>query len=106
MPRLAAGALGQESRGRPWRGATRPTRSVLRELAVNLADLAGVDPVSIYQSLLAAPGEAPLLVEKGLGAQPVWLWDGGLDDCSGGRHECGGAEAGAGRGPVRKVVHR
>ena len=82
MPRLAAGALGQES-GRWPRRVMRPTGSPLRELAVNLADLAGVDPVSIYQSLLAAPGEAPLLVEKALGAAASVGLDGGLTAAEG-----------------------
>ena len=62
MPRLAAGALGPGSQGWPRR-VIRPTASPLRELAMLLAEMAGADPVSVYRSLSAAPGEAPMLVE-------------------------------------------
>jgi hypothetical protein len=62
MPRLAAGALGPGSEWWPRR-VIRPTASPLRELAAQLADVAGADPVSVYRSLSAAPGEAPVLVE-------------------------------------------
>jgi WD40 repeat protein len=65
MPRLAAGALGPGSEKWPRR-VMRPTESPLRELAAHLADLAFADPVSVYQSLLAAPQEAPLLVRQAL----------------------------------------
>ena len=62
MPRLAAGALGPGSERWPRR-VIRPAGSPLRELATQLAELAGADPVSVYRSLSAAPGEAPTLVE-------------------------------------------
>jgi WD40 repeat protein/transcriptional regulator with XRE-family HTH domain len=58
LPRLAAGALGSQR----WpRRVIRPTASPLRELAMVLAEVAGADPVSVYRSLQAAPGEAPML---------------------------------------------
>ena len=63
MPRLAAGALGPGSQRWPRR-VIRPTGSPLRELAMHLAEVAGADPVSVYRSLSAAPGEAPMLVEQ------------------------------------------
>ena len=62
MPRLAAGVLGPGSERWPRR-VIRPTASPLRELASQLADVSGADPVSVYRSLSAAPGEAPMLVE-------------------------------------------
>jgi WD40 repeat protein/DNA-binding XRE family transcriptional regulator len=62
MPRLAAGALGPGSHWWPRR-VIRPAGSPLRELAVRLAGMAGVDPVSVYRSLSAAPGETPMLAE-------------------------------------------
>ena len=75
LPRLAAGALGPGS-GRWPRRVIRPTDSPLRELAMHLAEMAGADPVSVYRSLAAAPGEAPMLAEQaartatGRGADP------------------------------------
>ena len=63
MPRLAAGALGPGSQRWPRR-VIRPTGSPLRELAMQLAEVAGTDPVSVYRSLSAAPDEAPMLVEQ------------------------------------------
>ena len=62
MPRLAAGALGPGSERWPRR-VIRPTGSPLRGLAMQLADVAGADPVSVYRSLSATPGEASMLVE-------------------------------------------
>ena len=62
MPWLAAGALGPGSERWPRR-VIRPTGSPLRELAMVLAEVAGADPVSVYRSLSAAPGEAPMLAE-------------------------------------------
>jgi WD40 repeat protein/transcriptional regulator with XRE-family HTH domain len=62
MPRLAAGALGPGSERWPRR-VIRPAGSPLRELAMQLADVADADPVSVYRSLSAAPGEAPTLAE-------------------------------------------
>src|SRR5580693_8842310 len=62
MPRLAAGALGPGSERWPRR-VIRPTDSPLRELAMQLADVADAGPVSVYRSLSAAPGEAPMLVD-------------------------------------------
>ena len=75
LPRLAAGALGPGSQRWPRR-VIRPTGSPLRELAMALAEMAGADPVSVYRSLRAAPGEAPMLAEQaartatGRGADP------------------------------------
>ena len=63
MPRLAAGALGPGSQRWPRR-VIRPTGSPLRELAMQLAQVAGADPVSVYRSLSAAPGEARMVVEQ------------------------------------------
>ena len=63
MPRLAAGVLGPGSQRWPRR-VIRPTGSPMRELAMHLAEVAGADPVSVYRSLSAAPGEAPMLVEQ------------------------------------------
>ena len=63
MPQLAAGALGPGSEAWPRR-VIRPTASPLRELAMQLAEMAGADPVSVYRSLSAAPGEAPMLVKQ------------------------------------------
>ena len=62
MPRLAAGALGPESERWPRR-VIRPTGSPLRGLAMQLADMAGADPVSVYRSLAATPDAASMLVE-------------------------------------------
>ena len=78
MPRLAAGALGPGSERWPRR-VIRPTASPLRELAMQLASISGADPVSVYRSLSAAPGEAPMLAEhavraaagRGAGTGPV-----------------------------------
>ena len=62
IPRLAAGALGPGSDRWPRR-VIRPTDNPLRELAIQLADVAHADADSVYRSLLAAPAEAPMLVE-------------------------------------------
>jgi WD40 repeat protein/transcriptional regulator with XRE-family HTH domain len=62
MPWLVAGALGPGSERWPRR-VIRPTGSPVRELAMTLAEVAGADPVSVYRSLSAAPGEAPMLAE-------------------------------------------
>ena len=62
MPWLAAGALGPGSERWPRR-VIQPTGRPVRELAMQLAEVAGADPVSLYRSLSAAPGEAPMLVE-------------------------------------------
>ena len=67
MPWLAAGALGPGSQRWPRR-VIRPTGSPLRELAMVLAEVAGADPVSVYRSLSAAPGEAPMLAEQAVRA--------------------------------------
>jgi transcriptional regulator with XRE-family HTH domain len=75
LPRLAAGALGPGSQRWPRR-VIRPSGSPLRELAMHLAEMAGADPVSVYRSLCAAPGEAPMLAGQaartatGRGAAP------------------------------------
>ena len=65
MPRLAAGALGPGSQRWPRR-VIQPTDSPLRELAMHLAEVAGMDPVSVYRSLSAAPDQAPMLVEHAM----------------------------------------
>ena len=62
MPWLAAGALGPGSERWPRR-VIQPTGRPVRELAMVLAEVAGADPVSVYRSLSAAPGEAPMLAE-------------------------------------------
>jgi hypothetical protein len=76
MPRLAAGILGPGSERWPRR-VLRPTGSPMRELTVQLADLAALDPVSVYGSLSAAPGETPLLIEQSLRAAVGLGGDGG-----------------------------
>jgi WD40 repeat protein/transcriptional regulator with XRE-family HTH domain len=63
LPRLAAGDLGPGSQGWP-RLVIRPTDSPLRELAMQLAELAGTDPIAAHQSLSASPDQAPMLVER------------------------------------------
>jgi WD40 repeat protein len=63
MPWLAAGAMAPGSQRWPRR-VIRPTGSPLRELAMQLADMAGADPVSVYRSLSVAPDVAPMLVEQ------------------------------------------
>src|SRR5271157_3007 len=56
--------LTERSGSERWpRRVIRPTGSPLRGLAMQLADFAGADPVSVYQSLSATPGEASMLVE-------------------------------------------
>ena len=60
LPRLAAGALGPGSQRWPRR-VIRPGGSPLRALAMDLAEMAGADPVSVYRSLRAVPEEAPML---------------------------------------------
>jgi WD40 repeat protein/transcriptional regulator with XRE-family HTH domain len=67
MPRLAAGALGPGSQRWPRR-VIRPAGSPLRELAMQLADVSGLDPVSMHRSLSVAPGEAPMLAEQAVRA--------------------------------------
>ena len=104
MPRLAAACWGRGRSG--GRGGLSSLRAVrCGSWRWQLADLAGVDPVSVYRSLSAAPGEAPMLVEqavrtatgRGAGAGP-----GGPADLLPPRR----AAAGAGRRPVRGAVHR
>ena len=104
LPRLAAGALGPGSERWPRR-VIRPAASPLRELAMHLGEVAGSDPVSLYRSLLAAPGEAPMLAEQAARAAAGR----GADPGSGGPAECRGRRAaapGAGGRPVRGGVHR
>ena len=79
MPRLADGALGPWSRQWPRRVIT-PTSSPLRELAMHLADMSGADPVSVYRSLSAAPGEASMLVEHAVRAAAARAMDPALGD--------------------------
>jgi WD40 repeat protein/transcriptional regulator with XRE-family HTH domain len=62
MPWLAAGGLGPGWQRWPRR-LIQPTDRPVRELAMQLAEVAGADPVSVYRSLSAAPDEAPMLVE-------------------------------------------
>lgn len=54
MPRLAAGALGPGSDRWPRR-VIRPTDNPLRELAIQLADVANADADSVYRSRPCAP---------------------------------------------------
>jgi WD40 repeat protein/transcriptional regulator with XRE-family HTH domain len=63
LPQLATGVLGPGSQRWPRR-VIQPAGGPVRELAMQLADLAGVDPVSVYRSLSAVPGEAPMLVQQ------------------------------------------
>jgi len=63
LPQVAAGVLGPGSQRWPRR-VIQPAGGPLRELAMQLADLAGVDPVSVYRSLSAVPGEASMLVQQ------------------------------------------
>ena len=67
MPLLAAGALGPGSETWPRR-VVQLSGSPLRELAMQLADVSGTDPVTLYRSLSAAPGEAAMVVEHALRA--------------------------------------
>ena len=62
MPLLAAGALGPGSQRWPRR-VIRPAGRPVRELAIELADVANTDPDLVYRSLSAVPGEMPMLVE-------------------------------------------
>ncbi|HET8682364.1 MAG TPA: hypothetical protein VFM54_10890 [Micromonosporaceae bacterium] len=64
---LAAGRLVPGSAAWPRR-VLAPTGAPLQELAVQLADLAGVDAASAYRSLVEDPGRAPLLVRQVLNA--------------------------------------
>ena len=103
MPQLAAGALGPGSQRWPRR-VIQPAGSPLRELAMQLADMAGADPVSVYRSLSAAPGEAPMLVEHAVRTAAGRVADTGsaAGRCRGRR----AAAAGADHRPVRGAVHR
>jgi hypothetical protein len=65
IPRMAAGALGLGSSGWPRR-VLRPTASPLRELAVHLADIVGLDPLPLYHSLSQTPDQVPLIIEQAL----------------------------------------
>ena len=104
MPWLAAGALGPGSERWPRR-VIRPTGSPLRELAMVLAEVAGADPVSVYRSLSAAPGEAPMLAEQAVSdrrrpeRRP-------RDRAGRPMPRLRAAAAGASGRPVRGVVHR
>jgi transcriptional regulator with XRE-family HTH domain len=75
IPRLAAGALGPGSERWPRR-VIRPAGSPLRELAAQLAEVAGSDPDSVYRSLSAAPGEArwPPARPAGGNSPGHWSW--------------------------------
>jgi transcriptional regulator with XRE-family HTH domain len=61
LPQLAAGVLGPGSRRWPRR-VIQPAGGPVRELAMQLADLAGVDPASVYRSLSAVSAAPPRLV--------------------------------------------
>ena len=102
MPWLAAGALGPGSERWPRR-VIRPTGSPLRELAMQLAEVASADPVSVYRSLSAAPDEAPMLVE-----QAVRIATSRGPDPGTGRPGDGlpAAAPDPGGRPVRGAVHR
>ena len=65
MPRMAAGTIGLGSSGWPRR-VLRPTASPLRELAVHLADIVGLEPLPLYHSLSQTPDQAPLIIEQAL----------------------------------------
>jgi WD40 repeat protein/transcriptional regulator with XRE-family HTH domain len=82
LPRVAADGLGPGS-GRWPRRVIRPTASPLRELAMALAELAGADPVSVYRSLRAAPGEAPMLAGQAARTAAAQDADPGSDGPSG-----------------------
>ncbi|MGD0607207.1 MAG: XRE family transcriptional regulator [Streptosporangiaceae bacterium] len=78
LPQLAAGALGPGSQRWPRR-VIQPAGGPVRELAMQLADMAGVDPVSVYRSLSAAPGEAPMLVQQAVRTAASRVADTGSD---------------------------
>ena len=82
IPQLAAGVLGPGSQRWPRR-VIQPAGSPLRELAMQLADVAGADPVSVYRSLSAAPGEAPMLVEHAVRTAAGRVADTGSDGPAG-----------------------
>src|SRR5580693_2515991 len=82
MPRLAAGALGPGSAVWPRR-VIRPAASPLRELAICLGEVADSDPVSLYRSLSATPGEAPMLVAQAVRAATGRGVDPGSDGSAG-----------------------
>ena len=82
ISQLAAGALGPGSQRWPRR-VIQPAGSPLRELAMQLADMAGADPVSVYRSLSAAPGEAPMLVEHAVRTAAGRVADTGSDGPAG-----------------------
>ena len=104
MPRLAAGALGPGSQSWPRR-VIRPTGSPLRELAMQLAEVAGADPVSVYRSLSAAPGEAPMLVELAVRTAAGGVRGAGIGRA--GRYRSRrAAPPDPGHRPVRGAVHR
>ncbi|MEU5674888.1 hypothetical protein ABZ749_32115, partial [Micromonospora sp. NPDC047753] len=63
LPQLAAGNLEPGSEGWPRRVFT-PTATPLRELAVHLADLAGLDAASVNRSLVDDPGQAALIASQ------------------------------------------
>ncbi|MFE0591666.1 hypothetical protein [Micromonospora echinospora] len=67
LPRLAAGRLAAGSAAWPRRVFT-PTASPLRELALHLADLAGLDAGSVLRSLREDPDRAALIAAQALRA--------------------------------------
>jgi WD domain, G-beta repeat len=82
LPQLAAGVLGPGSQRWPRR-VIQPAGSPLRELAMQLAGMAGADPVSVYRSLSAAPGEAPMLVQQAVRTAAGRVADTGSDGPAG-----------------------
>ena len=105
MPWLAAGALGPGSQRWPRR-VIQPTARPVRELAMVLAEVAGADPVSLYRSLSAAPGEAPMLAELAVRTAAGRGRPGTETGRPGRCRSLRPAASGAGGGPVRGVVHR
>ncbi|MEU7907548.1 AAA family ATPase [Actinoplanes sp. NPDC049118] len=75
MGSLACDALAPGSRYWPRRVIT-PTNDPVRQLAVQLADLAGADAIGVQESLTANPGQAHLLAGQALAAA-----GGAIDSC-------------------------
>jgi WD40 repeat protein/transcriptional regulator with XRE-family HTH domain len=82
LPQLAAGVLGPGSQRWPRR-VLQPAGGPVRELAMQLADLAGTDPVSVYRSLSAAPDEATMLVQQAVRTAAGRVADTGPDGSDG-----------------------
>ncbi len=78
LPQLATGVLGPGSQWWPRR-VIQPAGGPVRELAMQLADLTGGDPVSVYRSLSSAPDEAPMLVQHAVRTAAGRVADTGSD---------------------------